>query len=117
MVGHLEVSELTTASEPASISPAAIDGLLRSDLGFHGLVITDDLESMGAIALQHSLADASIRALQAGATMVLSKTDLQTGAVIDAIVGAVRSGDLSESVVNADALQVLATKGYDPCTT
>jgi beta-N-acetylhexosaminidase len=116
MVGHLEVPGLTTASEPSSINSAAINGLLRSELGFHGLVITDDLESMGAIALQHSLPDSSIRALQAGATMVLTKTDLQTGAVIDAIVGAVRSGDLSESTVNDDVMQVLHTKGYDPCS-
>ena len=69
MVGHLDVPDLT-GGVPASISPAAYQ-LLRTEFGFTGLVLTDDLGAMKAITAQYSLPDAVLKALQAGADEAL----------------------------------------------
>ncbi len=64
---------------PATLSRATITGLLRDRLGFRGVVVTDDLE-MGAIQQHYGLADAAVRALDAGADMLLIAQDrLPTG--------------------------------------
>lgn len=55
---------------PASLSPIVMHDLLRQRLGFRGVIVSDDLE-MGAISRTSSLEDASVRALAAGADMVL----------------------------------------------
>ena len=55
---------------PASLSPVVMHALLRQRLGFGGIIVSDDLE-MGAISRTSSLEDASVRALAAGADMVL----------------------------------------------
>lgn len=68
MVGHLvnrNVSEL-----PASLAPEWIDGVLRTDLGFKGVVITDDLE-MGAIRKHYDLEETVVRAVRAGVDVLL----------------------------------------------
>ena len=55
---------------PASLSPIIMHDLLRQRLGFHGVIVSDDLE-MGAIARTLPLEDACVRALAAGADMLL----------------------------------------------
>ncbi len=61
---------------PATLSPAWIDGVLRKDLGFCGVVFTDDLE-MGAIVRGHGLGDAAVAAVRAGVDglLVCSKVE------------------------------------------
>lgn len=115
MVGHLDVPGLTDAQQPATISPAAINGLLRTQLGFTGFVVTDDLETMVAITRNHTLPEATFEALQAGSTMALSKFNDQVGVVLDTLAAAVRSRSLPETVVNNDVAEVLRLKGVDPC--
>lgn len=115
MIGHLDVPGLTTADEPASINGAAIEQLLRRRLGYRGFVITDDLATMVAITRSHSLADATVRALQAGADMALSKTDEQVPSVLSALTQAVETGALSTTVIDRAVGRILALKGFDPC--
>ncbi|HEV7855264.1 MAG TPA: glycoside hydrolase family 3 N-terminal domain-containing protein, partial [Mycobacterium sp.] len=85
MVGHMQVPGLT-GTDPASLSPAAY-GLLRSGdyggPGFGGLVFSDDLSSMGAINQRYGVADAALRALQAGADVALWVTTDEVPAVLD----------------------------------
>ncbi|WP_405502805.1 glycoside hydrolase family 3 protein [Streptomyces niveus] len=64
MVSHVHLSQLDDV--PATISPAVLTGLLRDELGFDGVVITDALEMRG-IADVASLPDAAVRAIAAGA--------------------------------------------------
>lgn len=116
MIGHLDVPGLTTAQDPASINAAAINGLLRNQMGFKGFVVTDDLELMVAVSSIRTLPEASLEALQAGATMVLSKYDDQVQSVLSTLTTAVQTGSLTASVVDQDVEQVLAVKGVDPCT-
>jgi beta-N-acetylhexosaminidase len=69
MMGHLLVKALDP-NLPASLSPAHIDGLLRKELGFNGVVITDDLE-MSGITSGYSIEERVLLALKAGTDMLL----------------------------------------------
>ena len=85
MVGHMQVPGLT-GKDPASLSPAAY-GLLRSGgyggPPFNGPVFTDDLSSMRAITDRCGVAEAALRALQAGADTALWVTTDEVPAVLD----------------------------------
>ncbi|MCX6971299.1 MAG: glycosyl hydrolase [Verrucomicrobia bacterium] len=70
MIGHIAISGLDEISRPASLSPAIISDLLRRDMGFRGLVMTDDLD-MGAI-LNHYGFDETMRlGIEAGNDMLM----------------------------------------------
>jgi beta-N-acetylhexosaminidase len=115
MVGHLDVPGLTAPNEPASVSPSAVTDLLRTRLGYQGLVITDDLGQMAAIRRSYSVSEAALRALAAGSDMALFVTSAPLPDVIAHLVEGVASGRLDESRVNASVKRVLAAKSYDPC--
>jgi beta-N-acetylhexosaminidase len=70
MVGHLAISALDASGCPASMSPAVIEGLLRTELGYQGVVCTDCIEMAGASA-QVETAEAAVRAFVAGADLIL----------------------------------------------
>ena len=114
MVGHLDVPGLTDG-EPATLSPAAIDGLLRRDLGFDGVVVSDELGGMRAVAAQYDLPEATRRFLAAGGDVALWAEGGHLARVLDHLEGAGADGSLSEARVNQSAARVLAAKGYDPC--
>ncbi len=77
MVAHAHYPALDpTPGVPASLSAAVVSGLLRSALGFGGLVVTDDLE-MGAVAPLDVLGDAAPRAIDAGCDLLLYCADLE----------------------------------------
>ncbi len=65
MMGHIAISGLEAEGPPASLSPAMINGLLRDDLGFEGLVMTDDLD-MGAILNHHGFDETMKMGIVAG---------------------------------------------------
>ncbi len=117
MLGHLQVPGLT-GDEPASLSAAAVQ-LLRNGVGygappFNGPVFTDDLSSMGAISDRYGVAEAVLRALQAGTDVALWVTTDEVPAVLDRLQKAVAAGELPEQRVD-DALGRVATmKGRSP---
>lgn len=111
MTAHVAVPEITGSSTlPATLAPEVISGLLRSRIGFDGVVITDCLE-MRAISAGVGIAEGAVRALQAGADIVLisHRSDRQI-AGLNAIRKAVEQGDLPASVVQAAAERVLRLK-------
>lgn len=117
MLGHLQVPGLT-GDEPASLSAAAVQ-LLRDGVGygappFNGPVFTDDLSSMGAISDRYGVAEAVLRALQAGTDVALWVTTDEVPAVLDRLQKAVAAGELPAQRVD-DALGRVATmKGRSP---
>ncbi|OBK74683.1 glycoside hydrolase family 3 N-terminal domain-containing protein [Mycobacterium sp. 1274761.0] len=116
MVGHMEVPGLT-GDTPASLSPAAYDLLRSGKYGgppFSGLVFSDDLSSMGAINQRYGVADAVLRALQAGADVALWVTTDEVPAVLDGLQRAVEAGDLRQARVDEAVLRVAAQKGPNP---
>ncbi len=101
MVGHLDVRAVDPGV-PASLSRKVVGGLLRGELGFRGLVLTDSL-SMGAVTERYGPAKAAARAVNAGVDVVLMPADAR--AARDGIVAAVRAGRLPRAT---------AGRGGDP---
>ena len=116
MVGHLEVPGLTT-DQPTSLTPG-VYGLLRSGgyggPPFDGPVFTDDLSSMKAISDHFGVAEAALRALQAGADVALWVTTTEVPAVLDRLESAVNAGELDMAKVDASVLRVAGFKGPNP---
>src|SRR4029079_3906365 len=92
MTAHIAVPALAPPDLPATLSPAILTDLLRKQLGFNGLVVTDALE-MGGIAKGYSAGEASAKALEAGADTLLMPAD--PDAAIAAVMSAVNSGRLT----------------------
>jgi beta-N-acetylhexosaminidase len=113
MVGHLEVPGLTT-DEPTSLTPAAYALLRSGNYGgppFDGLVFTDDLSSMKAISDHFGVAQAALKALQAGADIALWVTTDEVPAVLDGLEAAVNAKQLDMNEIDASVLKVAAIKG------
>lgn len=109
MTAHIVFPALD-AEHPATISPAVLQGLLRGELGFGGLILTDCLE-MAAIASRYEPAEYTLAAIRAGADLLLiSHTYEKQIAARDAIVDALRRGTLSRERVAASVARVLAAK-------
>ena len=108
MMGHLEVPGLT-GNTPASLSPAAVN-LLRSGgyggPGFNGPVFSDDLSSMAAINSRYGVAEAVLRALQAGTDVALWITTDEVPAVLDRLESAVSAGELAMPAVEGSILRM-----------
>ena len=114
MVGHLVVPGLTF-NLPASLSPAAIEGLLREELGHDGLVVTDSL-TMGAITDQWTVPEAVVLAIAAGADLALVGNLDDVLSSFDEIDRAVLEARLSVEDLNRAANNVLRAKGLNACT-
>ena len=107
MTAHIAVPALAPAGLPATLSPAILTGLLRDELAFHGLVVTDALE-MGGIAKGYSAGEAAVRALEAGADVLLMPPDPEVA--VKAVVAAVRSGRLTQKRIEDSVARLLAAK-------
>jgi beta-N-acetylhexosaminidase len=109
MVAHILMSKLD-AKDPASFSPAVITDLLRKELGFKGVVITDDL-TMGAIVKNYDIGQVGVRAIEAGADvlMVGHGFDAETK-VYDAVKNAVENGALDETLIDNSVYRILKLK-------
>jgi beta-N-acetylhexosaminidase len=103
MIGHISVPALDASGAPASLSHPIVTGLLREELGFRGLVVTDDLE-MGALDQTQS-GENAVRALVAGCDVVMFCHETEKAvAALQAVERAVDEGRLSEERV-ADAIR------------
>jgi beta-N-acetylhexosaminidase len=113
MMGHLEVPGLT-GNMPASLSAAAVN-LLRSGgyggPGFNGPVFSDDLSSMAAVSSRFGVAEAVLRALQAGSDVALWITTDEVPAVLDRLESAVDGGELAMPAVEGSILRMAGIKG------
>jgi beta-N-acetylhexosaminidase len=108
LVGHIAAVGLEGPdAPPASLSPRMVDGILRNELGFEGLVITDAL-NMGGVTRHYSVAEASILALLAGADVLLQPPG--ASGVIDRIVAAVEAGRIPQARIDQAVRRVLAAK-------
>jgi beta-N-acetylhexosaminidase len=98
----------SSASTPATVSPV-IGRLLKSDLGFQGMVVTDAM-SMSGLTIYFNQDEAAVRALEAGADMLLKPAD--NDAAFRGVTEAVKSGRLSEKRIEESARKIMAAK-YD----
>jgi len=107
MTGHLSVPAFEPAAIPATISKKILTGLLRDELGFKGLIVTDAMDMQGVTAL-FGPTEAAVRAVEAGADVVLMPVDPE--ASIRGIERAVLSGRIPEKRITESAAKILAAK-------
>lgn len=104
MVGHITVTAVD--DEPATISHEVITGLLREELGWDSVVVTDSLD-MGALA-GYEIGEVCVKYLEAGGDIMLGIPDL--AAALTALETAVTEGRLTEQRIDESALRVLMLK-------
>ncbi len=113
MAAHIWYPALDpTPDQPASLSPAVLNGLLRQEMGFQGLIMTDALD-MDAIDRRYRLEEAAIQAIQAGVDLITPgpHVGLNTQrAAIDAVIRAVQDGVIPLARIEESVRRVLALK-------
>jgi len=107
LTGHLAFPAVDPSGRPATISPLLTQRLLRQQLGFEGVIITDAL-NMGGITSWGSSRSIAVQAIQSGVDLLLMPPQPREAVV--AIVQAVRDGRISESRLNASVDRVLRLK-------
>ena len=109
MVTHILNPQLDP-NLPTSLSPKVVTGLLRDQLHFNGVIISDTLW-MGGISNTYSLSQAAILAIKAGTDLILGPRGLQdTVTMLANMKQAVTSGQLSMDSINASALRIIEMK-------
>lgn len=107
MTAHIAVPAIEAADVPATLSPKIMTGILRNDFGFKGLIITDALE-MGGIIKGFGNGEAAVRAVEAGADMLLMPPDPH--GAIEAVTAAVKSGRIDAKRIHQSVARLLAAK-------
>ena len=107
MTFHGQLPGLDTSSLPATLNPRIMTDLLRGQLGFRGLVVTDALDMNGVLG-KMSMAEVTQRAVAAGNDVLLMPTDI--AGAIDAVVDGVRRGLFPESRIDESVRKLLVAK-------
>ena len=107
MVGHIETPNFAADGLPASLSKVMMTDILRGELGFSGLIISD-LFAMGAITDNYEPADAAVRFFAAGGDVLLMPENFS--ATYTGVVKAVKAGGLKLEQIDASVKRVLKVK-------
>lgn len=107
MISHMTLTAATKEKVPSSLSKEVITDMLRGELGFNGIVITDAF-NMGAVTTMYSQAEAAKMAINAGVDMILMPQSLTE--VHSAIVSAVENGEISEERIKESVKRILTVK-------
>lgn len=107
MVSHLCLPNIVGENRPSDLSPQIVSELLREQLGYEGVVMTDSFQK-GAISYNYNVGDAAVAAVQAGCDVIYMPDDLTAAA--QAILNAVENGDLTEERINESVLRILLLK-------
>lgn len=110
MVGHISLPQVVGDNTPASMSPAVISDLLRAQLGFNGVVITDAM-NREAITQYYGADEAAIMALKAGADMILMPEDFELA--FEGVITAVQDGTISAERIDDSLTRVYRIKYAD----
>lgn len=105
MIGHLIISDVS--EEPALLSPEIVTDLLREELGFTGVVITDSLQ-MRAMTDVYGAGEIAVGAVLAGVDLLLCPENLEEA--VDALLAAVESGEIPEARLDESVLRILSMK-------
>lgn len=107
MVSHLSAPAVNGDDTPSSLSGVMITELLRGQLGFEGIVVTDAL-NMKAVTDSYSSAEAAVKALQAGADMLLMPENFEEA--YQGVLEAVNSGTIPEERIDESLERILKVK-------
>ena len=114
MTAHVVNRNLDPSARPATLSRPIVTDLLRGELGFDGVILSDDMQ-MGAILEQYSLETAAIEAIKAGVDVILianqNTYDIDhVRRVKAAIIAAVERGEISRQRIDESVERILALK-------
>lgn len=107
MVSHMSLPNALGDDTPCDLSPEIVTGLLRKELGFNGVVITDS-HAMASISARYGAGEAALLAIQAGCDIVLMPADLD--AAVTALLHAVNNGELTEARIDESVTRILTLK-------
>ncbi|MGY4688648.1 beta-N-acetylhexosaminidase [Salibacterium sp. K-3] len=110
MTGHLLFPDVDE-KYPASLSKAVITGMLREELNFDGVVVTDDM-TMGAITNRYGMAEAAVQSVKAGADMVMT-ADAGNGTFEEvqyALIQAVEDEEITKESIDESVTRILRLK-------
>ena len=110
MVSHMSLPNVIGDDTPCSLSGAVISDLLRNQLGYNGIVITDALD-MSAITDSYSSAEAAVKAIEAGADMLLMPENFEEA--YQGLLEAVQNGTISEDRINESLKRIYRVKYRD----
>ena len=107
MVSHLILTNVTDEKEPCSLSGRVISDILRDELEYEGLILTDAM-NMNSITDSYTSGEAAVKAIKAGVNIVVMPEDL--GQAFKAVKRAVKDGKIEESVIDKAVRRILYTK-------
>ncbi len=106
LISHLVLTAIEP-ERPSTLSQSVVTGLLRDELGYEGVVITDSFQ-MGSITENYSQSEAAVLAVQAGCDMVLMPVEYS--ACYQGVLEAVQNGTISEEQIDEACFRILAAK-------
>ena len=107
MVAHIAVPNITGDNTPCTLSYKMVTEVLRNDLEYNGLIITDAM-NMGAITKNYASGEATVKAVQAGVDIILMPMDFEES--VKAVVEAVKNGEITEDRINESVLRIIEKK-------
>ena len=107
MAGHIAMPNVTGDDTPASLSYTMLTEILRNSLGFDGIIITDAL-NMGAIVNSYGSGEAAVKAIEAGADMLLMPDDFK--ASYNGVMEAVNTGRISVERLDESLHRIIRQK-------
>ena len=107
MIGHLAVPSITGNNVPASLSKELVTGLLKEELGYNGLVVTDAL-NMGALTKYYSQEEVYVKAIEAGVDILLMPSSSRKA--LSAIKNAISEGVISVERIDESVRKILRLK-------
>jgi len=108
MIAHITLSKVDNV--PSSLSFKIVTGILRKQLGFNGVIITDDM-TMSAITQNYTISGATIKAVNAGCDIVLvAQGAKNTGLVLNSLKLAYQNGQLTEQRIDESVYRILTLK-------
>ncbi|MBN7773834.1 glycoside hydrolase family 3 protein [Clostridium aminobutyricum] len=107
MISHITAPNITSDGLPSSLSNEMIEGKLRTELNYDGVVITDSM-AMGAITQEYTSSTAAIKSILGGADIILMPENFVEA--YDGIYDAVKNGTISEKRIDESVLRILSLK-------
>lgn len=112
MLAHISFPKLDASGIPATFSKPIVTDILRNRLGYNGVVMTDDIEMGGAAGIKN-VGDRAVRAIQAGADLVMMAWNKKAQAeAFQAVYKAVKSGKISQTRVDQSIRRLLLAKRH-----
>ncbi|CAM5196749.1 beta-N-acetylhexosaminidase OS=Ureibacillus acetophenoni OX=614649 GN=SAMN05877842_105134 PE=3 SV=1 [Ureibacillus acetophenoni] len=109
MIAHILLPEIDV-NNPSSMSEAIITDLLRGQLGYDGVVITDDM-TMEAITDHYDISDAAVQSVKAGSDIIMIAHDFhKVTSAIEALRTAVENGEITEDRIDESVIRILLLK-------